>query len=139
VLGIGSGTVMVAPPDHEPTEAERGAADQLSAALRLHGRETRVIDHSTLRADTVPLADPQTRTNTVLVTSAGVTTEPGSVLAARAGQVVLVVTPRTRQRALAEAVHRIAEVGATIQGIVLLTRFAAPAGRFLPAVLRRST
>jgi hypothetical protein len=139
VLDRGSGTVMIAPPDHEPTEGERAAADQLSAALRVHGRETRVVDHTALSADLVALTQGRTRTNIVLVTSGGVTTEPGSVLAAQAGQVVLVVTPRTRQRALAEAVHRIAEVGATIQGVVLLTRFALPAGRFVPAVLRRST
>jgi hypothetical protein len=134
VLGIGAGTVMVAPPDRPPTDLERSAADQLSAALRFHGREARVVDHSVLPTDTIP-HDGHSRVGTVLVTSGGVTTEPGSVLAAMTGNVVLIVTPQTRQRVLAEAVHRIGEVGATIQGVVLLTRF----GPLVPAVLRRST
>jgi hypothetical protein len=138
VLGIGAGTVMVAPPDREPGEAERSAADQLSAALRSHGRESRVVDRSVLPADAIPALDPQ-QASTVLVTGEGVTSEPGSVLAALTGNVVLIVTPRTRQRALINAVHRAAEVGATVQGVVLLTRFAVPDGRFMPAVLRRST
>ncbi|TWD83278.1 hypothetical protein FB561_4439 [Kribbella amoyensis] len=143
VLGIGSGTVMVAPPDHPPTDLERTAADQLSAALRSHGREARVVDHTVLATDSVPSPGPATegraKASTVLVTGGGVTSEPGSVLAALAGHVVLIVTPRTRQRALAQAVHRSAEVGATIHGVVLLTRFAFTGGRFVPAVLRRST
>lgn len=138
VLGIGAGAVMVAPPDHEPGEAERSAADQLSAALRSHGRESRVVDRSDLPAETIPALDPY-QASTVLVTGEGVTSEPGSVLAALTGNVVLIVTPRTRQRALINAVHRAAEVGATVQGVVLLTRFAVPDGRFMPAGLRRST
>jgi hypothetical protein len=137
VLGIGAGTVMVAPPDREPGEAERSAADQLSAALRSHGRESRVVDHSVLAADSAPHVE-EYRTSTVLVTGEGVTSEPGSVLAAQTRNVVLIVTPRTRQRALLNAVHRAAEVGAKVQGVVLLTRFALPDGRFMPAVLRRS-
>ena len=60
------------------------------------------------------------------------------MLAALTGNVVLIVTPRTRQRALINAMHRAAEVGAVVQGVVLLTRFALPDGRFMPAVLRRS-
>jgi hypothetical protein len=138
VLGIGAGTVMVAPPDREPGDAERSAADQLSAALRSHGRESHVVDQSVLPADAIPQLDAH-RTSTVLVTGEGVTSEPGSVLAALTGNVVLIVTPRTRQRALINAVHRAAEVGATVQGVVLLTRFALPGGRLMPAVLRRST
>jgi hypothetical protein len=138
VLGIGSGTVMVAPPDREPGEAERSAADQLSAALRSHGRQSHVVDQSVLPADAIPQLDSHLA-STVLVTGEGVTSEPGSVLAALTGNVVLIVTPRTRQRALINAMHRAAEVGAVVQGVVLLTRFALPDGRFMPAVLRRST
>ncbi|ADB31795.1 lipopolysaccharide biosynthesis protein [Kribbella flavida DSM 17836] len=134
VLGMGAGTVLITPPDRPPGELERAAADELSAALRHHGRRAWVIDQSVLPADTVPAANRRSRTSTVLVTGGGITSEPGSVLAALAGHVVLVVTPRTRQRALAEAVHRAGQVGATVQGVVLLTR----PGRLVPAVLRRS-
>ncbi|MEV6284945.1 hypothetical protein [Kribbella sp. NPDC051770] len=135
VLGLGTGTVMVAPPDRPPGDLERAAADQLSAALRHHGRRAWVVDHSVLPVDTVPVPRSRARASTVLVTSDGVTSEPGSVLAGMTGNVVLIVTPRTRRQALAEAVHRIAEVGATVQGIVLLSG----SNRFVPAVLRRST
>jgi hypothetical protein len=138
VLGIGAGTVMVAPPDDRPGEAERSAADQLSAALRSHGRESRVVDQSVLSADSIPALDPH-QASTVLVTGEGVNSEPGSVLAALTKNVVLIVTPKTRQRALINAVHRAGEVGAEVQGVVLLTRFALPGGRFMPAGLRRST
>jgi hypothetical protein len=139
VLGIGTGSVMIAPPDHPPGEHERAAADQLSAALRHHGRRAWVVDHSVLPADTVPVPRTRSRASTVLVTSDGVTSEPGSVLAALTGHVVLIVTPRTRRQALTEALHRIAEVGAEVQGVVLLTGASSPGGRFVPAVLRRST
>lgn len=137
VLGIGSGAVMIAPPDNAPGELERATAEQLSAALRIHGRRAWVVDHLALPADRVPIPSHSLPT-TVLVTGEGVTSEPGSVLAAQAGHVVLIVTPRTRHRALTDAVHRTAEVGATVQGVVLLTRYALPGSRFVPAVLRRS-
>ncbi|WP_432949207.1 hypothetical protein ACQPXM_15805 [Kribbella sp. CA-253562] len=139
VLGMGAGAVMVAPPDRPPGEPERAAADQLSAALGYHGRRAWVVDHSVLPADTVPMPRTRARASTVLVTSDGVTSEPGSVLAALTGHVVLIVTPRTRHRALTAAVHRAAEVGATVQGVVLLTGFRSAADRFVPPVLRRST
>ncbi|ONI69874.1 hypothetical protein BWI15_25510 [Kribbella sp. ALI-6-A] len=139
VLGMGAGAVVVAPPDRPPGEPERAAADQLSAALRHHGRRAWVVDHSVLPVDTVPVVRTRARASTVLVTSDGVTSEPGSVLAALAGNVVLIVTPRTRHRALTEAVHRIAEVGATVQGVVLLTGVRSLTDRFVPPVLRRST
>ena len=98
-----------------------------------------MVDHSVLPADSVPVPRTRSRASTVLVTSDGVTSEPGSVLAALTGHVVLIVTPRTRRQALAQALHRIAEVGATVQGVVLLTGSSFPGGRFVPAVLRRST
>lgn len=137
VLGIGSGAVMVAPPDRSPDDLERSAAEQLSAALRRHGRRAWVVDHSVLGDVRLPAPAGPSLATTVLVTGDGVTSEPGSVLAGQTGHVVLIVTPRTRQRALADAVHRATEVGATIQGVILLTRFAGD--RFLPGVLRRST
>lgn len=137
VLGIGSAAVMVTPPDHSPDDLERSAADQLSAALRTHGRRAWVVDHSVLPSDRSPAPAPHAvAASTVLVTGGGLTSEPGSVLAGLTGHVVLIVTPRTRQRALVDAVHRTTEVGATIQGVILLTRFAG--SRFVPGVLRRS-
>lgn len=139
VLGLGSGTVLVAPPDHKADDAGRSAAHQLCAALCSYGRDAHVVDHTVVPVDTVPAPAGRQRRSTVIVSSGALTGEPGSVLAAGAGHVVLVVTPGTRQRALVDAVRRAAEVGASIHGVVLLTRFALSGGRFMPALPRRST
>ncbi len=111
------GAVLVARTGRQVRDAESAVARELAGVLAAHGRTTRITELSA-----GPDRMPATPGTTTVLPAASLQAETGSVLAAEARHVVLVTTTTTHRRHLAAAIGRAADVGAVINGIVLVPR-----------------